>query len=285
LSNFVQSAFLRNTLISVYRLYDRSQVFRTGPRVFVNSIPKAGTHLVTARLDLSPAMQNSRLWIRKRFVNANAPHGMRTGDFSIDIDAFNRYAGTVRPGQFFTGHLEHSDALVSLLHRSSIRTLFVKRHPLDVLVSNFHYITGLKRHSKHSFFAGLPNDDERIRTLIKGSDTPHIPGLAEQIRAYQDWETSPSVLSVRFEDLVGSRGGGDDLIREQTMAAIFDHIGVPLPDLESDDNLNSSATFRKGQIYRWAELLTPARMKMLGKAEIAAINDFGYRIDLASGVC
>ena len=48
--NFVQNALLRQSLLTAYRGYARAQFWRSGPRIFVNSIPKAGTHLLTAEL-------------------------------------------------------------------------------------------------------------------------------------------------------------------------------------------------------------------------------------------
>ena len=68
--NFVQNALLRKSLLTAYRGYARAQIWRSGPRIFVNSIPKAGTHLLTAELEKFPQLQNSRLHIQAHKVNA-----------------------------------------------------------------------------------------------------------------------------------------------------------------------------------------------------------------------
>jgi len=277
-SPFFQSAAIRSGLISLYRIYARSQVWREGPRVFVNSIPKAGTHLVTSWLDRIPQLQHSRLWVRERFVNANGGYGERVSDFEFDRSAFDSHLATVRNGQFFTGHLQSGPELLAALQEGGVRTLFVKRHPLDVLVSQFHYIKGLRRHSKHAFFMGLASDDDRINVLMRGSNEPHIIGMADQLRAYRGWHEAPGVFPVSFEDLVGERGGGADSLRDRTHASILEFLGLPADALGQQATPAASATFRKGKMNAWAELLTPDRLSRLTDDDRQAIHEFGYDI-------
>jgi len=278
MAHFVQSAAIRNGLISLYRIYARAQVWRKGPRVFVNSIPKAGTHLVTSWLDRIPQLQNSRLWVRKRFVNAKGEYGERLGDYEFDRIAFDSQLATVRNGQFFTGHLQSVPELLAALHEGDVRTIFVKRHPLDVLVSQFHYIKGLRRHSKHGFFMGLGSDDDRIDVLIRGNNEPHIIGMADQLRAYHGWLEAPGVFAVSFEDLVGERGGGTDAVRDRTQAEMLEFLGLPADALREKATPAASATFRKGRMNAWAELLTSDRLSRLTDDDRQAIHEFGYDI-------
>jgi len=278
MANFVQSAVLRSTLLMAYRAYARAQFWRAGPRVFINSIPKAGTHLVTSQLNDVPQLQNSRLWIRRRLVNAAAMQDERIVEFQFDRAAFQKHLDTVRYGQFFTGHLQFSPELLNLLQDNAISTLFVKRHPLDIVVSMFHYLKGLRRHPIHAVFMGLKDDEARIDLLIRGDESLQMVSMASRLRAFQGWQESSNVLTVRFEDLVGSRGGGDDTVRERTKLEILDFLGLPTKGISSGEVSTRSATFRKGKINAWSELLTPDRLVRLTDDDHNAIREFGYDI-------
>lgn len=283
--SFFQNAALRATLIGVYRLYARAQLGRTGPRVFVNSIPKAGTHLLTSELVKHPALQYSGLWVRGRHVNALAEHGERLRDFELDQQAFVRHLGTVRNGQFFVGHLAYSEMMMKTLRENDVRAILMIRHPLDVIVSRFHYICGLKRHSKHEYFMNvLKTDAERIDVLINGNDgDPPMRSLGEQLQAFEGWLHAPDVLVVRFEDLVGATGGGDDELRDLTLSRIMAHIGIdPAARRASPPNVGRrSATFRKGRIHGWSELLDAAAIDQVGTQFAGVIASFGYEIGAA----
>jgi hypothetical protein len=49
----------RRAVVPTYRAFARTNVFFPGPRVFANSIPKAGTHLVASLLARLPRMMFS----------------------------------------------------------------------------------------------------------------------------------------------------------------------------------------------------------------------------------
>ncbi len=279
-SHFFQNALARDVAIAGYRLYARSQVWRTGPRIFVNSIPKAGTHLLISELKRHPALQDSGLWVRARFVNQLAANNERIKDFDLDKQAFSRMVGTVRNGQFFWAHLHHDPKIFEVLSEGDIKTVFVIRHPLDVLVSNFHYIKSLKRHSKHDFFVNtLTTDAERIDALINGNQSPYMGSMRAKLEEYLGWLKEPDVLTVKYEDLVGERGGGDDRLRGQTFAAIYEHCGLERPErLISADASRTSATFRKGKIRNWADTLSDADTARAWSGIEDLATQYGYTL-------
>lgn len=273
---FFQSAMLRNLLLIGYRAYARAQILRKGSRIFINSIPKAGTHLLTAELSRSPDLQNSGLWVRERYVNKLTRTGERLKDFKYDDAAFRKFAGTVRNGQYFTGHLNYDPELVETLRELGIATIFVSRHPLDILVSQYHYIVGLKRHSKHEFFMSLPSDEARYDILLNGHHAePYMDSLQKNLEDFAGWLDAPGVLSVRFEDLVGDRGGGSDRVRAETLARIAAHAGVRFIDSARPDPARS-ATFRKGRTGTWTETLSPAFVNAARQSAGREIKAYGY---------
>ncbi|MEZ5744052.1 MAG: hypothetical protein R3D89_10135 [Sphingomonadaceae bacterium] len=50
--------------------------------------------------------------------------------------------------------------------------------------------------------------------------TPSQPGYRRRFRRWQGWLGDPETLALRFEDLVGERGGGDETVRLEDREAI-----------------------------------------------------------------
>jgi hypothetical protein len=256
--NFVQNASMRRMLLSGYRLWARAQIWRSGPRIFVNSIPKAGTHLVTAELDKFASLQNSRLHLQAHEIGSFA--GRDLEDASLDLDKVRRQIATVRRGQFFSAHLPWSAPLAEMLRGSDVRSIFVTRDPRDILVSRLHYIKGLKRHPLHAFVAGLPSDQERLRVLVEGrSGSPFIRPMAEALSGFLAWTTDPAVLTVRFEDLVGERGGGTREAKAAALAGICRHCELPADRLEAfaASAPKATPTLRAGKANAWRGAIPP----------------------------
>ena len=257
--NFVQSAVLRSTLLGSYRLYARANFWRKGPRIFINSIPKSGTHLLAAELEKFPDLQNSRLWIEWRTINALATKDEFREDFSLDVNRFNSYVSQVRNGQYFTGHFWYHREIHNILNSNGVKTIFVSRHPLDVISSILHYVKGLKRHVVHDFFMNeLQNDEQRLQAILHGHPaTPYMPAFKTTLRNYYGWMEQSDVLAVKFEDLVGVRGGGDDGVRNERLRQVADFCGVVAPPpTDTTTTTPRSATFRKGRSFAWKDTLS-----------------------------
>lgn len=277
--NFVQSATLRRVALGAYLLYARSQVWRTGPRVFVNSIPKAGTHLLTAELAKFAELQNSRMHVDLPGI---ALHDGRTpGDAPLyDVDKLTRQVGTVRGGQFFSAHLPWSDELAGFIAEANLRTIFMTRDPRAVLVSRLHYILGLRRHRLHTFLTdGFATEVARYHALIDGQAIePRVMSLADLLAGFVPWTAAPGVLTVRFEDLVGERGGGSAATKKETLAGIARHCGLPADRLDAIATTATGATptLRKGQANAWRDELPPEIARRITDEFGRSLEALGY---------
>lgn len=283
--HFIQSAALRGLALAGLRAVARSQVWRTGPKIFVNSIPKAGTHLVTAELKTFPQLQNSWLHIETRQVNRLSVNQSRVSTVDIDKIKFQKLCNAVRSGQFFTAHLFYDPIICNDLQKRMVKTLFVTRDPRDVLISNLHYITKLKRHFLHKFFTEtLRSDDDRLDTLVRGTPgPPFVRSLRDTLAAYVPWIGADGVLTIRFEDLVGSRGGGDDEARKQTLIRIASHCGLNPTGIAPTTGpvQQSTPTLRLGRAYGWHQFLPKHHSDLILNQCGALIAQMGYRTDIA----
>lgn len=256
-SNFIQSKTLRSIGMGGYRAWARMQVWRSGPRIFINSLPKAGTHLLTSELARIEGLQNSRLHLlNSEILKYPEDRSMRT---DIDVDLMEKQIARVRDGQYFSAHLPWSPMIESLMIDHAIAPIFVLRDPRDVLASLYHYIMGLKRHRQHRFLAdpGLTKLD-RYRFLVEGqSGEPFRRPMAETLELYAPWAESKRTLTVRFEALVGARGGGSDEEKSAAFEQIAAHCGIPADRLPKDiaQAPAKTATLRKGKTGTWRQEL------------------------------
>ena len=262
--HFFQSASIRSALINAYRIYARLHIGRTGPKVFINSIPKAGTHLVTTTLSEIPALMNSRLHIETWPVSTYGPELRRRPasllDFKVNDKLFIQKLNAIKPGQFCSAHLPWDSRALEILQEHGFKVIFVNRNPESILNSLYHYVTGLKRHYLHKqLLECYDSNQSRMIALRQGmpfinEQYPGLDSLDDHVQAYSGWsecDGRESIITVNFEDLIGSKGGGSDETRIQTIDRMLnflaiDHINAL--DLHNATNNKKSVTFRKGTI-------------------------------------
>ncbi len=257
---FFQNEVLRGVLLEAYRAYARCVVFLPSPRVFINSIPKAGTHLLTAILSECPKVMLAGRHIERWRVNrlARGRGDNRMEAFELDCAAFSRVIGTVHCGQIITAHLPWDERIPKILTEHGFANLFMIRDPRDIVVSQLHYIKGLRRHALHPWLMGaFSGDDERLMALICGGDSAGapLPPISDRLAAYDGWCTAKQSHLTRFEELV-AKPTDDDAMQLQAYARVVDHAGRGM-DLEGVRALRdrvrtkSSFTFRKGTSGDW----------------------------------
>jgi hypothetical protein len=216
--------------------------FKTGPSILTVSIPKSGTHLLERALCLYP------LLYRKLLPTINPDNINKFGGLPQLLDS-------LKPGQILVSHLLYSDLNAELVRTSDVRCIFMIRDPRDIAISESFYALKNKRHVWHRLYASLPDSMSRIRVAIEGDASVNYPSILTRINYFTGWLYA-NVHVVKFEDLIGSAGGGSQSKHIETLTAVFDHIGLTLNDHEVvalSSNLFSSVspTFRQGKIGQW----------------------------------
>lgn len=243
--------------------------------VFVQSIPKSGTHLLFECL-----------------------RGMGYGEpASLDLPEMN---DGPQGGRFYNlQHLRttelalpfhHATPLIDSLAKSVI--LFIVRDPRDVAVSLAHYLA--KQLDYHLLAAWMRKrtPDERLRVVLSG-EFP-IPmyvnrhfgfrgTIRDLVNAYADWirDPLPNVHFVCFEHLVGVAGGGS---REKQLQSLWElqlALHVPGSPEEFADRVFSknALTFRKGQIGSFRDEFRPEHERMFRELPQDFMELTGYAID------
>jgi hypothetical protein len=277
----VRERLPRQLALAVLQTYAEARFWGAGPRVLVNSFPKAGTHLVTAELTKLEGIHNSYVHLQPRDFNRLAPDRQRLLDFEPDVDALARRLRKVGKGQVVTAHFAYIKEFCELLDELNYRTIFVVRDPRDVLISDLNYVKTLPRHFLHrTLMEKFSTDAERLEAMIRGIDRPpYVRPLAQRWQRYLNWMEAPSVLTVRFEDLVGTAGGGDDAAKRASMGRIAAHIGREdgsIPEQEVLRQQKWTPTLRSGRTNRWREVLTPSQIALFETEMSGVMTALGY---------
>jgi hypothetical protein len=245
----------------------------SSPRLFLNSVPKAGAHLAEKALAAygyargQGPLGSSTVFGRQQLVKSIMRRPWVSADVvlvGIEVVApvtaawVRRRLSGVAPGQYLRGHVQHSGAFAALLDELDYRVLHVVRDPRDVVVSHAHYMMARPRHPFHRFYDELGGWSERLAFSITGGWVPgagYLVSIAERYRLMEVWLEHPGALTLRFEELVGERGGGSAAVQLSSLRRLGELIGQPSVDPAeiADGIFGGSSTFRKGRIGGWEE--------------------------------
>jgi hypothetical protein len=282
---------LRNLGIKAFRAGARGVVFLPAPRVFVTSVPKAGSHLLITLLRRLPRMMFSGVHHAPRDFRTLPSNGNGAkARPEMDWNRVRRVFGGIRNGQFITAHFPYRPQLAALLEEFDYRTIVMQRDPRDVVISHVHYVMKSDRHYlHHRYTAVLDNWDDRLMASITGLPADEhgrgVISIGQRLAGYAPWLQVPNTYLSRFESLIGPNGGGSIEEQRREIMAIAAHVGRPL-DAEAADDLAAkiwspkSATFRKGAIGDWRNHFSPAHIDAFKEVAGQHLIDLGYERDL-----
>ncbi len=244
------------------------------PRAILLSIPKSGTHLL---------MKCIKLLSDAEFKF--------TGDVTIpryiDVCLSNLSAQTV-----LVSHVPHTDDFSSVIRKHHAKALFIYRDPRDQLVSYAHYIRNNDcSRAPHQAWPMAKNMsfNEIINSLITEKELYHffpgITGVDDFYKALMPWVHFKGCLVIRFEDLIGSQGGGSQEVQYATIKAIAHYLDIPLTEDKIQYVINNlfggGSAFRLGQIGSWKTTFNKQQVETFNKVAGQLLIDLGYEKDEA----
>jgi hypothetical protein len=195
-----------------------SEVARFSPAaltapLFVNSIPKSGTHLLKNILRMFVPVEQH---YRAQFI--------QWGNLQEHLAAFDP-----RRNLFSYGHLFFSDA--SAIELAGVRKILLYRDPYDWVVARARFYLSDEFDGNVEYLKqGRLTVDELLSLMIFG-----IHGKAPKLADMYDlnvaaWLGSSSVHAVRYEDLVKNVGEIDSDEADRFFAGLFEAAGIVRPD-------------------------------------------------------
>ena len=136
---------------------------------------------------------------------------------------------------------------------------------------------------------GPSSFDDKLTFLMENENVNYHPLLLvifKHATAMMRLIHDKNSLIVRFEDLVGSHGGGNDDVQRETIKKIASWIGVSLSSnqvSELQETLFGSEhllhpNFRSGQIGSWKEHFKPKHLKLFKNKYGVLHQAFGYSL-------
>lgn len=269
-------------------------------RAFINSFPKSGTNLVEKLLRLLGYAQSQRSIAfssvrgRHELVKRATRSSFLFGDsVSVGIECqasvsarwLRRYIDGVPPNHYMSGHAAWSGHLEYLLRQSDIKVIQVIRDPRGILSSRASYVVE-KQNDWHPFHHAFKAMSRRqlLQLYIKGGFVEEVgsyySGIREALGRIEGWLHSHSVMVVRFEDLVGEKGGGSQATQREALQRIVQFLGIGDADLSvlQDQLFGGTHTFRGGQIDRWVDDFDPELTHAISEelSDLPSLRRLGY---------
>lgn len=245
------------------------------PRILVNSLPKAGTNLLTRLLTMMPGIKPAGLHLGHSTLGGVAKageDGVPVGvdfPFVVPLPRIAMPLGRLKPGEFASGHIPFSPVLSAYLQSVGFKIVMIVRHPAAVALSHARYVKESAGHPLYAHYQGL-SEAAQIQTSIDGVQLPgrRLPSIGERFESIAQWAAVPNVHQITFEDLVGPQGGGTKEKQDACISGLAKFLDIALSENALKQIalhlFGQSSTFRSGQIDAW--------QTALGSDHLAAIH-------------
>lgn len=245
------------------------------PVVIGNAMPKSGSHLLIqvllGLLKIGP------------FVDPGLPPLTRSAENQnlSEADVLARL-NEMQPGDIAYSYLQARPPYLEALSRSNVAAFFIYRDPRDVIVSQIFYALDMHPgHGMRAYYQELPDMEARIHAAITGvqSADANLSPILAKYEKYLGWLDQPSVLSLRFENLILDRAAAFGRILDHLQARGFTS-QPPRPEavaaLEAAIAPRASGTFRKGQPGEWRQHFSQANITAFKSATGDLLQRLGY---------
>lgn len=230
-------------------------------------------------------LEGGRFPPARALVRTRGPEKITVGvEFPREIGRrwLERRLSRVPEGSVVSAHCIYSPQFGELLAGQKMRTVCILRDPRDTAVSHMHYVKQRPRHRAYREYMSLPSDHERLMVSIRGGRLGRhtLESLEERYRNFLGWEREGGAAMVRFEDLVGPRGGGSEEAQRRAVERVVEHLDLEVDErkiLFIRENLfGSGRTFRKGRAGGWKEEFSEEHREAAKEVAGELLVELGY---------
>lgn len=269
-----------------YRAKSLRNAFANPKYIFLNCIPKSGTHMINGIVE--EITQNNVSLLE---VSDMAFNGM-----FYDYENHESKIRSFPDNSFVLSHLAGVESNRKLIANYGDKQIFLYRDPRDVAVSYTNWAMKQSRSFMCDILTRQASFDDALSLVLKGfapyevgANYAAFPGVLKWYRDYQPWLSCPDTFALKFEDIIGLRGGGDEDLRFKVIKDLCDYLAVDksAEDIAAkfaSDTFNidpkKSHTFHKGmggKIHNWKKYFKDQHFKIFeenGGAQI--LTAYGY---------
>ena len=241
--------------------------YGTAPKVLCVSIPKSGTHLLERAVCRVPSLYRRLL---PTINDSNLVHYGGLGTLLPQL----------APGQVLFAHLAYTMERAAEAQANDVKVLFMIRDPRAVVCSQADYIFKRENHPQHDVFAAEATPKARIARAIRGNQATELSSVGQRLAEFSGWLAAAGCV-VRFEDLVGPRGGGEETRQRESLDRVFDYLQVGL-DADGRTAIReavfseASPTFSKGSTTGWKGRMDSELLGLMRETAGAQMKLYGY---------
>jgi len=226
------------------------------------SIPKCGTHLLQKCIQL----------ITQNEIIPRYSHLKYSKENEYNLRGFNK--------KFFI-YRDPRDQLISLIYHAKKRVESYENNPklFETIKSFLEY----KNLSLEEIIPKLINEGSSYYDHYGIIDKPTM-GILEFYNSYLPWKNIDNVCTVKFENLIGSQGGGNDNLQKNEIQKIANHLKINLNENEikqiATNLFGNTNTFRQGKINSWKNYFKQQDKESFKKNAGNLLINLGYEKDL-----
>lgn len=303
----------RSELILFYLLLLHLQtsiaVIHNGNHVLLACIPKSGTWLLEKCLRLLTGRGDAVDRLQKEKVL----HMQNVGQFDeffskTPIHWPHIYTPTIELLDICTNLTPYEHIVTHLIYRPEYERLFIKkglkvilmiRDPRDQIISRIFYVynnteryKGLQALSISELIEGYIGDanytnfPDLLSSHIAYESAPegkYISNIKQFYDAYLPWGSTSICYVMKFENLVGCKGGGNDAAQLNEIRNLASFLNLNVGELEIQNIVNKlfgkSLTFREGTISNWKKYFSDSHKAQFKKVAGQLLIDLKYETD------
>jgi hypothetical protein len=253
--------------------------FNEAPPIFGNAKPKSGSHLLLQILNgfcqIAPYA----------YVEADPVRSVKETGGRYTTDEILGQLSRRPRGVIGWGYVDATLENVAFLCQPERVNYFIYRDPRDMLISHIFYATDMHEgHGMHEYYQNLSDFDERLKVAITGIDRDglYMVNVRQRYEGVLQWLGQPSVLCIRFEDLIEKRDATLNAMLEQVEKTGYK---VPTPRekalgiLAETIQPKKSKTFRAGRTGEWKKYFKDEHKALFKEVTGDLLVRLGYEKD------
>tara|TARA_B100001093_G_C26747881_1_gene979721 strand:+ start:497 stop:1375 length:879 start_codon:yes stop_codon:yes gene_type:complete len=275
-------------------------------KVLVNSVTRNGVHLVGSVLDIIGMKTSTYGYIKRKKVQLNSRTSQHPSNYfvrwsnkkipisigsprMVRLKLVERICSKVKDNEYMLSHIPYSAGMDEILRDLKWKNIVILRDPRDQCASMLHKLKIKKNNpASHYLYENLKTDSDRIKAIIDGYDgldnIRGMVGLEKMYRSVLDWKGKGNFIFIKFEDLIGPKGGGNFNSQKETIIKILKHLNYKHYDNDEIVEwigyhcFGTTNSFWKGQIGNWKNVFDKEIVKIFENNISGLLDQLDYKI-------